>query len=86
MAPNPQAKPKPIAAASADEGVCAQRLDQRGIAGAAKQIGMTRQAVTMKMNQMFSQRQRGIIFIGALKRPLQIPERKANRSPVRSMG
>jgi hypothetical protein len=59
--------------------------DHRGIAGAAKHTGMMRHALTIKTNQMFSQRQRGIIFIGALNRPLQIPERKANSSPARSM-
>jgi len=43
--------------------------------------GMRRQDVTMKINQIFSLRHRGIIFIGALNSPLHKPDRRAKRIP-----
>ena len=46
---------------------------------------MIRHAMTMKTSQMFSHLQRGIIFIGAVKSPLQIPDRAASNTPVVTM-
>jgi len=43
--------------------------------------GIRRQDVRMKINQIFSHRHRGIIFIGALNSPLHKPDRRAKRIP-----
>jgi len=82
MAPNPQANPKPNAEKTALEGAAASTSCHAGIAGKTKVEGMITHATTINANQIFSHFQRFSIFIGVVKRPLQMPDKAASSIPM----
>jgi len=81
MAPNPHANPKDIAKRTAEPGA---RLSTRIDAPEEKTIaaGITRQATTINVSQMFSHFQRDSTFMGVVNKPLQRPESSARMMPV----
>ena len=85
MAPKPHKKPNPRAAALACGDAVASTAIQSPADVPAIASGMTRHETTMKTNQTFSHFQRGMTFMGAVNKPLQIPERAARVMPVVSM-
>jgi GntR family transcriptional regulator len=85
IAPKPHANPNTRAAYMA-RGGAAETIDlQSEPERVTKQNGMATQETRIKMNQMFSHLQRASIFIGAVNKPLQIPDKIARKIPTVAM-
>src|ERR1019366_7683356 len=79
IAPNPPPNPNVRAKSTADRGQDAQSAPKSLTVAETTASGITIHDVTMNTSQMCSHFQRGMIFIGAVKRPLQTPEAKAKK-------
>jgi hypothetical protein len=85
IAPKPHANPNAIADQTALAGEAVRMARQWAPLPNTKPHGISTHATRMKTNQMFSHFHLDSSFIGAVNRPLQMPDNVARRIPITAM-